>query len=51
MIGEDAEKRETRTTISNIVEAILEKQKSITVYNVHAKLEKNPTDPVENDQL
>lgn len=51
MIGEVSEKRKTRTTISNIVEAILEKQKSITVYNVHAVLEYNPTDPLENDQL
>lgn len=51
MIEEDSEKRETRTTISNIVEAILKKQKSITVYNVHAALENNPTDSLENDQL
>lgn len=51
MIEEDSEKRETRTTISNIVEAILKKQKSITVYNVHAVLENNPTDPLENDSI
>lgn len=51
MIGEDSEKWETRTTISNIVEVILENQKSITVFNVNAVLEKNSTDPLENDKL
>jgi len=36
VIGEDSEKWETRTTISNIVEVILENQKSIIVFNVNA---------------